>query len=42
MRKMDLGIPAIVFVGLLFWLLVLRPAIIRPLIDSILHYRIRP
>jgi hypothetical protein len=42
MRKTDLGIPAMVFVGLLFWLLVLRPAFIRPLLDSLLRYRIRP
>ena len=30
MRKVELGIPAMVFVGLLFWLLMLRPAFLRP------------
>ncbi len=29
MQKVDLGIPAMVFVGLLFWLLILRPASIQ-------------
>lgn len=29
MQKVDLGIPAIVFIGLLFWLVILRPASIQ-------------
>jgi hypothetical protein len=37
MRKADLGIPAMVFVGLLFWLLILRPAFIRPFIDRLMR-----
>ena len=34
MRKLELGIPSIVFVGLLFWLLMLRPAFMRPAIQA--------
>jgi hypothetical protein len=37
MRKLDLGIPAMVFVGLLFWLVILRPAFVRPWLDSLLR-----
>ena len=37
MRKLDLGIPAMVFVGLLFWLLILRPPFVRPLLESLLR-----
>lgn len=37
MRKVDLGIPAMVFVGLVFWLVILRPASIRLFIDGLLR-----
>jgi hypothetical protein len=37
MRKVDLGIPAMVFVGLLFWLLILRPAFIQQFVQSFLR-----
>jgi hypothetical protein len=37
MRKVDLGIPAMVFVGLLFWLLILRPAIIQQFTQSLMR-----
>ena len=37
MRKVDLGIPAMVFVGLLFWLLILRPAYVQQFIQNLLR-----
>ena len=30
MRRLEPGIPALAFVGLLFWVLLLRPAFIQP------------
>jgi hypothetical protein len=37
MRKVDLGIPAVVFVGLLFWLLMLRPPFVQHLLESLMR-----
>jgi hypothetical protein len=37
MRKVDLGIRAMVFVGLLFWLLILRPAFIQRFTQSLMR-----
>ena len=37
MQKADLGIPAMVFVGLLFWLLILRPAFIQQFTQSLMR-----
>jgi hypothetical protein len=37
MQKVDLGIPAVVFVGLLFWLLILRPEFVRQLVQNLLR-----
>jgi uncharacterized membrane protein len=37
MRKVDLAIPAMVFVGLLFWLVILRPASVQQFIESLMR-----
>ena len=38
MRKLELGIPAVAFVGILFWLLILRPAFMRPPMEAVQAY----
>ena len=35
MRKLELGIPAVAFVGLLFWGLFLRPAFLGPPMEAL-------
>ena len=37
MRKVDLAVPAMVFIGLLFWLLLFRPAFIQPWVERLLR-----